>query len=236
MSRSATACELCPSNSTNLPDVANVGAGIEEAAEIYTFRSASQCRCFAGYAGRSNGTVDTVDECVECVSGMECKNSGTMLHSVYIEPGYWRATNTTAVVHKCSVGGCKGGAGASGDAGCEENHFGMRCRECNNEQGFFASKNGCAVCEDKKIGHVFALLVPTLFPFVPVFLMVRGTVRGSSKGFQKNADGTVEWISDYEERKAKQGVALSAVIKIAISYFQVVTVVFSLSRYGCFQS
>lgn len=74
---SMTACLKCPKNSlTNLINFA-------------------ECTCISGYYSNNNNGFSF--ECIKCVDGMSCEQSGIDQNSLKIKPGYWSSFKLNAV-------------------------------------------------------------------------------------------------------------------------------------------
>ena len=87
--------------------------------------------------------LDVDGECKECpLIKTECPAKGTTVDSLPIMPGYWRALNTTDVIHQCYTPEfCPNSNGSA----CQLGHEGPFCEVCI--AGYYkAAVGGCTVC------------------------------------------------------------------------------------------
>ena len=174
--------------------------------------SEAECVCKASLYMRLNEAGNRA--CVECPMGVDCDSAGVTLEKLPIEPGYWRASDSSAVVLTCYIGeACIGGTNLSDY--CDAAYVGPFCNEC--ALGFHKSSiNRCEKCEG-------SLLVPALvLGLTPVLIMLLGgCYYYTREGFESvgvdpkklNSKLALKWRK-VGEKKPRHGVELSRAEKL----------------------
>lgn len=146
-------CALCTPNTYNsLPGGDSIGGAClacpERSLSPPGSHAVHECVCEAAYYDASSSSVEAghaAPECLPCLLGATCPESGTRLADLSIRRGYWRTSPVSTDVRRCpdalvncssedavcaySTSGCRGGADAT--AYCAPGLAGVFCRGCN---------------------------------------------------------------------------------------------------------
>ena len=128
------------------------------------------CVCNVGEFMKTTG--DGSFACVEIeeagvcsLSGAdECLNenvTGTTVESIDVLPGFWRVSNRSLIVRKCTSDFCVGGQDYN--TSCRENHVGPYCKVCADDH--MLTLDGCELCEEEGRSTTIAALV-VMFIFI----------------------------------------------------------------------
>merc|ERR1711871_1362787 len=103
--------------------------------------------------------------CDAYAKGADCSASGSTLASLRTTKGYWRATASTGVFHRCSAltDACVGGTIVNGtrDTQCAHGHTGPLCDACSG--GLVRGISGrCTTCTDTEGPGKLAIVVVLL--------------------------------------------------------------------------
>ena len=136
--------------------------------------------CAKGFYLNNNGTTinpldilqDPFTYCKECPFGASCEANST-LSQLDILPDYWRHSNRTSTIYKCSNnnGSCNGSTETTyskenmelhsfGDTYCNEGHKGPLCQVCEDKRSYFSDTDGqCMKCPSSGTITVFLLVI-----------------------------------------------------------------------------
>ena len=88
--------------------------------------------------------------CFLCPSGTVCDVDGaSTLSNLFIEPGWWRISDETDEVRRCTHGslGCRGGLNFS-KGYCTDGHQGILCAVCSDGYYFDPKESACLLCDN----------------------------------------------------------------------------------------
>jgi hypothetical protein len=116
-------CNACPAHATTF----ELGS-----------REPADCACLPSFYSDANGT------CIACPPGTSCDASGTSVATLPLLPGFWRAVDTTDVVHRCPLGPtvCVNNGSAMA---CAPGSTGAFCAACAPNY-VRATSGGCELC------------------------------------------------------------------------------------------
>ena len=195
------------------------------------------CICKEGrYARRSGSESDSVLDCVECPVGADCSVHGATPSGLSLQVGYWRASNATLDVRRCS--GSLAGSGCIGTLGapCKAGLRGPYCALCN-EMGdgdpsgssvyYHRRERECRPCE-------VVSSVPLLFAMGGALLaccvahLARWIVKRRREGVAPETDSKpTSWkrhaLSIWRRLLVK--VKVKVKVKVLVSFYQVATTV-----------
>lgn len=110
--------------------------------------------------------VDDEDDCIDC------STAGSVLETLDVERGWWRATAQSLKVYECPFDrACRGGVTTAGSAECFAGHFGALCGACKSEYDYDIAQNRCAPCKHvskmmRRVTIIFLLLVVIALGFL----------------------------------------------------------------------
>ena len=159
--------------------------------------SVDACECNLGYYLEMNGTSK---KCVACdASMMDCSVPGVTVANMPIQPGGWRISNDTSIVHKCfNWKACVGNPGiratvnsttrrrlaaagteasTAGDALCAIGHTGFLCGTCAAQCHGYSDTALCQACASS-MGTGF---LPLLIFLLAVLILIAITCKSKSK-------------------------------------------------------
>ena len=152
------ACRACPDNA-----VAMEGSV-----------ALADCRCKAGHFNRLIGSV----ECSQCPVGSDCTEDGIDLASLPLRVGYYRTSNVSEDLRRCTdfgnSSGCSGGVGNDGP--CKPWLTGPYCKLCNvtdTSRYYDAEVSECLPCEGSAAMPLVLGVVAVLSAVTIVLLWLR---------------------------------------------------------------
>jgi hypothetical protein len=234
-------CISCPAGyrqlGTNVPscDACPVGTYQMDTESIYCYDCEANmitvnegtddpglCLCEANYYLEE---INGVRKCKTCPEGADCSNDGSSVRSLNTSVGYWRASTTTTVFHKCNdASACTGGPiYDSIDDQCNLGHVGLKCSLCDWPQQY-ALKYGvsCEPCAPNEGRNSVILCFAALLSApiaIYLWLCYRAVRTGRSTSLGSLKELAWEMITamqhTFEER--------STIFKISVGFVQVLT-------------
>ncbi|CUG92105.1 Hypothetical protein, putative, partial [Bodo saltans] len=154
--------------------------------------------CVEGLEYAETGTFS----CANCPANSVCDGTST----VKVDPGFWRAAGDAFEFYACTPAeACPGGTG------CATGYTSTMCAAC--EVGYGKNQGTCTECLNPTINWVLTLVILGAFVVIVYVLSIGGM--------------TVTCLRDAELAKLEkvQHNPLSVVIKIGVSYLQMITVI-----------
>lgn len=112
-------------------------------------------------------TLESDTYCKDCPIGATC-NGGD---SIVPNSGYWRPSNKSEIVYKCSISeACPGGNETFDNSQCSKGYIGILCQSC--EKGYSRDSSGkCSKCpsEDKN-AIILIFLIISIFIIAAIFV------------------------------------------------------------------
>lgn len=165
--------------------------------------------------------------CKNCLNGMMCDKNGrtSILH------GFWRDDIFSQSIINCDKTAeyCVGGEGY-GNYLCSRGHIGPRCQSCDI-MGFFWNESfsqtlvfKCESCAEVKVNYII-LAVMTVLLFIWMGISVYSSMKNIKTIFIRKFIKALSYYSMIPEKKNE----ISSYIKIYISYFQRLQVIWDLN-------
>ena len=172
-----------------------------------------------------------VDAGICSISGTdECLNenaTGTTIESIWLQPGFWRVSNISLIVRKCSNPDyCLGGQKTS--QSCKENHVGPFCQKCagedSNGTAYAMGIDGCEACLSDDLSSTIAAFL--LFCLVTILLLHQLLVKAKFELEEDTLEKTVQFSKKLWRTMLKALEALKQFkvqLKIILAYSQIAT-------------
>ena len=168
-----------------------------------------------------SGEVLSNNNCEPCPEGGVCEELGLTLETMPIKPTYWRTSNTSIAVLKCSnEGACT--PSENSNSLCKVHHAGPFCESC--EPGFALSAGICVSCEGGTAGSIAVVVI------VALLLAAAGSccysIRGS-ESVSRSASGVQQVVSDLQEQAVSKGSLFvnrfKLPAKLLLQYYQIIS-------------
>ncbi|EWS75587.1 transmembrane protein, putative (macronuclear) [Tetrahymena thermophila SB210] len=162
-----------------------------------------------------------VENCKACPDGAECHGSTNLITKL----GYWRRSNDSDIILKCSnlLKNCNGGS--YGDNICYEGHIGALCEECDIYGEYWSqtysksSKFSCTRC-DQIQGNIWIVSLMTIWTLISMVLAIKGNIeilqeKAAALVLQKNLRGRKKLYQNLQrnDKNKSTNIYLSSTLK-----------------------
>ena len=185
------------------------------------------CVCNVGEFMKTTGDGSfacvAIEEAGVCsLSGAdECLNenvTGTTVESIDVLPGFWRVSNRSLIVRKCSDSDfCVGGQDYH--TSCRENHVGPYCKVCADDH--MMTLDGCELCEEEgRSTTIAALVVMFILIILTLYYVLFKKDVAASEGSMKKIAELWRWLAKFGKKKV---IEYRVQLKVILAYSQIAT-------------